>query len=122
MRVAGRLAVIAAVATLCLCAGDVLAQTKGAVVVPGMAAKPDLAQLQAAVWEWIVATVSSTNFLMGLGAGVVLAEGARIALRWLMSTLAILNGTYQLAMRYRLALAGIVVGIAYAATQWHVFG
>ncbi len=87
-----------------------------------MSAKPDIVQLQIVAWEWIVATVSSTNFLIGLGAGVLLAEGARIAWRGLMSTLALLTGTFQMAMRYRLAVAGIVVGIAYAATQWHVFG
>lgn len=122
MRVLARLAIILAAATLCLCAGDVLAQAKGPALVSGMSAKPDIVQLQIVAWEWIVATVSSTNFLIGLGAGVLLAEGARIAWRGLMSTLALLTGTFQMAMRYRLAVAGIVVGIAYAATQWHVFG
>lgn len=118
MRRAGALAIVVAAVVLGLGASELLAQSRGAANVPAMAARPDAAQLQAVAWEWARTTVASTPFLVGLGAGIVLAEAGRFLLRWLLRTAAFLNGTLHLVLRYRLAVAGVAGLLGYAITQW----
>lgn len=86
-----------------------------------MSARPDIGQLQAAAWEWITGTATSTPFLVGLGVGVALAEGSRFLLRWLMRAVGFATSAFNLVVRYRLVAAALAAGIYYVAA-FHVLG
>lgn len=93
-------------------ADDALAQR---IATSAMVARPDFAQFQAAVVEWLRATVISGPFVFGAAIGVVLAEGGRFLWRWSMRTLGIVNTTFGFVLRHRLIVAGLAAGLYYAA-------
>ena len=105
-------------AVLGLGAGELLAKAQTPVVIHSMTVRPDFLQMQSVAWEWLRASVTSTPFLVGTALGVVFAEIGRFALRWLVRTLAFLNGTFQLVLRFRLILASVVATITYAVVHW----
>lgn len=118
MRGAVRLTVILAAVAVCLGAPELLAQSKPAMV-PSMAARPDIGQLQAAAWEWVTGTITSPQFLIGLGCGIVLAEGSRFLLRWLLRAIGFAASAYNLIVRYRL-IAVAIVGAVYYVGIFHL--
>ncbi len=115
MRSAGTVAVVVAFVALGLGDGELLAQAHKPAVASSMSTRTDLAEVQALAWDWLRANATATPFIVGLVLGVVLAEVGRFILRWLMRTLAFLNGTFQLVLRHRLVLASVAALVAYAA-------
>ena len=105
-------------AATCLCGGELLAQGKHPIVATSIAVRPDAMQFQAFVMEWIRATATSTQFMVGTVIGVAFAEGGRFALRGLMRGLAFLHGSFRFVMNYRLMVAAVVAAISYAVTHW----
>ena len=65
-------------------AGEALARAGSPHVVSSMSPGADTAQLQSAALEWIRATTSSSQFIVGLVLGVVLAEAGRFLWHWIM--------------------------------------
>lgn len=120
MRSSAALMVVVAALALCLGAPELFAQSKP-VFVPSMNARPDMGQLQAAAWDWITSTVSSTPFLVGLGVGVVLAEATRFLLRWLLRAVGFTTSAFNLVVRYRLVAVAILGAVYYVAVH-HVLG
>lgn len=119
MRGAGIVAAIVVAAAFGLDAGDLLAQARTPVVVTSMTARPDVAQLQSAAWEWITATITSTPFIVGIVLGVALAEAARFVLRWVMRGVGIAAISVRFVIHHRLLAAGLALCIYYVAA-YHV--
>lgn len=121
MRGAGVIAALVVAAAVCAGAGDLLAQGKAPVAVHSMTVRPDLMQLQAAAWEWMRASVTSSTFIAGTVIGVLCAEAGRFLVRWIVRAMGFAAGIVNLVVRYRLVVAGAAAAIYYVVA-YHLIG
>lgn len=115
MRAAAILIALLVAASLGLGVGELLANSQTPVVITSMSSRPDLAQLQAAAWDWLSATVTAREFIYGAVAGVVLAECGRYLLFLLARTFSFVAALVALLIHYRLAAAAAAIALYYAA-------
>ncbi len=118
MRAVGILATLAVAWALGLGCDDVLAQTQGRHVVQSMTTGTDPQQLQSAAWAWIVATASSTQFMVGAAAGLVLAEALRFLWRSFYRVLGGALNVTNFLIQHRLAVVIAGAAVGYAAMRF----
>lgn len=99
--------------------GEAVARTHAPHVANSMSPGADPAQLQSAVVAWLRATVTSTQFIVGVAAGVVLAEALRFVLRWLGRAFGGAMWAVGFAVRHRLIFVA-VAGLAYYVTATYI--
>lgn len=114
----GKLAVVLAVVAVGCCGDVAWATTTMPIIATSVSARPDYAEVQAMLVDWLRLTLTSPQFLVGITVGVVAAEAFRFCLRWLMRTLAFVNGTAQFVIRYRLMVCALLAAGTYAVTTW----
>ncbi len=95
--------------------GEALARAPTTHVATSMAPGADPAQLQSAIVEWIRVTATSTQFLVGLAGGVVLAECGRFIWRWVCKALGGATTAAKFVMHHRL------IAVAAAGVGYYVF-
>lgn len=91
-------------------AGEALARAGAPHVASSMSPGADLGQLQSAALEWIRATASSSQFIVGLVLGVALAEGGRFLWHWIWRGLQGAMAATRFVIHHR--LIALVAGIA----------
>lgn len=75
--------------------------------------RPDFAQLQASALDWLRATASSTQFVLGATVGIALTEAGRFLWRWSMRTFGVAQNAVRFVMHHRLIAVAIVAGSYY---------
>ena len=108
MRRVSAIACLVAAAVLTAGAAETWAQQMTTTVV----AQPDFAELQAMALEWLRVTVTSSQFIFGAAAGMVLAEGGRFLWRWSMRTFGVAQTAVRFVMHHRL-IAVALVAVSY---------
>ena len=118
MRRAGLISAFAVAVALGLGCDDVLARTQTPHAVQSMTIGTDPEQLQSAIRAWIVATVSSTQFMVGVGVGVMAAEVLRFTWR---AVFRVLGGAAQAAnfvVQHRLIVVITAAAATYAVARF----
>ena len=121
MRRARIVTALVVAAALGLGAGELLAKAQTPFVVHSMTARPDLVQLQAATWEWLRASVTTSTFIAGTVVGVIFAQIGRFLVRWLARAAGLATGMVRLIVHYRLIVVAAISAIYYAVA-YHVIG
>ncbi len=95
--------------------GEALARVQSPQVATSMVPGADASQVQSVIFEWIRVTVKSTEFLVGMAAGVVLAEAGRFLWRWICRALGGAAAATKFVIHHRL------IAVAAAGVGYYVF-